>query len=98
MAIGQPPSPEVMMGVTRLVIDRQQGAAEFAVIVADPWQGKGLGPKLIERVIAIARDQEVRLLYGEVLSENQPMLELAKKTGFALKRDSAGVVRIEMTL
>jgi acetyltransferase len=98
MAIGQPPSPEVMMGVTRLVIDRQQGAAEFAVIVADPWQGKGLGPKLIERVIAIARDQEVKLLYGEVLSENQPMLELAKKTGFGLKRDSAGVVRIEMTL
>jgi len=98
MAIGQPPSPEVMMGVTRLVIDRQQRAAEFAVIVADPWQGKGLGPKLIEQVIDIARDQEVKLLWGEVLSENVPMLELAKKAGFTLKRDSAGVVRIEMAL
>ena len=98
MAIGQPPSPEVMMGVSRLVIDRSQGAAEFAVIVADPWQGKGLGPKLVEQVIAIARDQEVKLLWGEVLSANQPMLELAKKTGFALKGSSAGVVRIELAL
>jgi acetyltransferase len=98
MAVGQPPSPEVMMGVSRLIIDRQQRAAEFALIVADPWQGKGLGPKLLEQAIAIARDQEVKFLYGEVLAENQPMLELAKKMGFALKRDSAGVVRIEMAL
>lgn len=98
MAVGQPPSPEVMMGVTRLVIDRSREAAEFAVIVGDPWQGKGLGPKLIERVIAIARDQGVKFLYGDVLSENQPMLELAKKAGFALRRDSAEVVKIEMTL
>jgi len=98
MAIGQPPSPEVMMGVGRLVIDRQQRTAEFAVIVADPWQGKGLGPKLLEQVIAIARDQEVKLLWGEVLSANQPMLDLAKKLGFALKRDAAGVVKIEMAL
>jgi acetyltransferase len=98
MAIGQPPSPEVMMGVSRLVIDRQQRTAEFAVIVADPWQGKGLGPKLLEQVIAIARDQEVKLLWGEVLSANQPMLDLAKKIGFALKRAAAGVVKIEMAL
>ncbi len=98
MAIGQAPSPEVMMGVSRLVIDRSRGAAEFAVIVADPWQGKGLGPKLVEQVIAVARDQEVKLLYGEVLSANQPMLDLAKKTGFVLQRSSAGVVRIEMAL
>jgi acetyltransferase len=98
MAIGQPPSPEVMMGVSRLVIDRSLGAAEFAVIVADPWQGRGLGPKLVEQVVAIARDQEVKLLWGEVLSANQPMLELAKKTGFALKSSSPGVVRLEMAL
>ena len=98
MAVGQPPSPEVMMGVSRLVIDRSRKSAEFAVIIADPWQGKGLGPQLVERVIDIARDQDVDLLWGEVLSQNQPMLDLAKKQGFTLKTDAAGVVRIEKEL
>jgi acetyltransferase len=98
MAVGQPPSPEVMMGVSRLVIDRTRKTAEFAVIIADPWQGKGLGPQLIARVIDIARDQDVDLLYGEVLSQNQPMLELAKKMGFTLKKSSTEVIRIERVL
>ena len=47
MAIGQPPGPEVMLGVSRLVMAADRSTAEFAVIVADPWQGKGLGEKLI---------------------------------------------------
>lgn len=98
MAVGQPPSPEVMMGVSRLAIDRSRRTAEFAVIVADPWQGKGLGPQLIEGIIAIARDQDVKVLWGEVLSQNQPMLDLAKKMGFTLKKEAPGVVRIEKEL
>ena len=98
MAIGQPPSPEVMMGVGRLVMDANRGTGEFAVIVADPWQGKGLGPKLIERVIAIARDQGVKLLVADVLAQNQPMLELAKRLGFTLKKDSKETYKIAKEL
>jgi acetyltransferase len=98
MAVGQPPSPEIMMGVSRLVIDRARRTAEFAVIVADPWQGKGLGPYLVDRVIDIARDQDVELLWAEVLSQNQPMLDLGKKLGFSLKKESAETVRIEKEL
>jgi acetyltransferase len=98
MAIGQPPGPEVMMGVSRLVMDPERETAEFAVIVGDPYQGKGLGPKLVERIIDIAREQGVKLLTGEVLAENQPMLELVKRLGFSLKREEGNFYRIEMTL
>jgi len=99
MAIGQPPGPEVMMGVGRLVMDADRDSAEFAVIVADPWQGKGLGPKLLERVMEIARENEVRLLYGDVLAQNQPMLDMVRRLGFSLKKDAEGqVVRAEMDL
>jgi acetyltransferase len=99
MAISQPPGPEVMLGVCRLVMAADRSSAEFAVIVADPWQGKGLGPKLVERVIAIAREQGVKLLYGEVLAQNQPMLDMVKRLGFALKKDAEGqTVRAEMEL
>jgi acetyltransferase len=90
MAIGQPPGPEVMMGVSRMVMATDRSTAEFAVIVADPWQGKGLGPKLVERLIRIAREQGVKLLHGDVLAQNQPMLEMVKRLGFSLTKDVEG--------
>jgi acetyltransferase len=98
MAIGQPPGPEVMLGVSRLVMAPDRSTAEFAVIVADPWQGKGLGEKLIERVIEIARDNEVKMLWGEVLAANLPMLGLVKKLGFTIKVAEEGVRHVEMPL
>jgi acetyltransferase len=98
MAIGQPPSPEVMLGVSRLVMAADRSTAEFAVIVADPWQGKGLGEKLIERVIEMARDNEVKMLWGEVLAANLPMLGLVKKLGFTIKAAEEGIRHAEMSL
>jgi acetyltransferase len=98
MAIGLPPGPEVMMGVSRMVMAADRSTAEFAVIVADPWQGKGRGEKLIERVIENARDKGVKMLCGEVLATNLPMLGLIKKTGFSIKAFDDGVRRVEMSL
>jgi acetyltransferase len=99
MAIGQPPGPEVMMGVSRMVMTADRASAEFAVIVADPWQGKGLGPKLVERITEIAREQGVKLLHGDVLAQNQPMLEMVKRLGFSLRKDAeGGTYRVELAL
>jgi acetyltransferase len=99
MALGQPPGPEVMMGVSRMVMAADRSEAEFAVIVADPWQGKGLGPKLVEQLIDIAREQGVKLLHGDVLAQNQPMLEMVKRLGFSLRKDvESGTYRVEMAL
>ncbi len=97
-AIGEPPGPPVMMGVGRLVMTPERDAAEFAVIVADPWQGKGLGPKLIGRVIEIARENGVKVLAGDVLSENQAMLDLVRGMGFTVQSPQEGTCRVEMRL
>jgi acetyltransferase len=99
MAVGAPPGPEVMMGVSRLVTTPDRQSAEFAIIVADAWHGKGLGSKLIQRLIEVARDMGVKKLWGAVLSENHPMLALAQKHGFTLKKDAEGeTVHLEITL
>jgi acetyltransferase len=87
-----------MMGVGRLVMTPERDKAEFAVIVADPWHGKGLGEKLISRVIEIAQDYGVKSLWGEVLAENVPMLGLVKKMGFTLQPPEDGVRLVEMEL
>jgi len=99
IALRQPPGPELMLGVSRLVMAPDRRSAEFAVIIGDPWQGQGLGPKLVSRAIEIARENGVKHLWGEVLAENQPMLDMVQKMGFSLKRDyQGGTFRIEMAL
>jgi acetyltransferase len=99
MAVGAPPGPEVMMGVSRLVTTPDRQEAEFALIVADAWHGKGLGHKLMARAIEVAREMGVKRLVGDVLSGNHPMLALMSKMGFVQHKDEGGeTVRVEMDL
>jgi acetyltransferase len=56
--------------------------AEFALTVADAWQGRGLGRGLLERLCDLARAAGYRALYGHILNANREMLELAQNLGF----------------
>jgi acetyltransferase len=71
-----------ILGVSRYSCEPETGAAEFAVVVSDPNQGRGLGHQLMERLIAVARDRGVKRLTGLVLGENTPMLDLLGHLGF----------------
>jgi acetyltransferase len=73
-----------IVGVSRYYLDPTTGSAEFAVIVGDAWQGKGLGWHLMERLIAIAQRQGVQQLIGYILPENAPMLQMARDLGFKI--------------
>jgi acetyltransferase len=79
---------EVLIGVARYVRDADGESAEFAIVVADSWHGRGIGKRLVERLAAIARARGVRKLYGDILAINRPMLGLVKKLGFALSRNA----------
>jgi acetyltransferase len=56
--------------------------AEFALTVADEWQGKGLGRALLERLCTRAREAGYAALYGNILADNHDMLHLAMRLGF----------------
>jgi acetyltransferase len=58
-------------------------SAEFALAVADDWQGKGLGHALLERLCQAARAAGYEALVGNILEANRDMLELARHLGFA---------------
>ena len=99
IAVGQPPGPPLMFGVVRLVMTPNREQGEFAILVGDPWQGKGLGLTLMERIIAVAKDYGIHYLYGDVLIENEPMLEMMKRLGFSLRKNlEEGTFRVEMQL
>ena len=77
---------ETLIGVARYVLDKDGKSAEFAVVVADAWQGRGIGTRLMTKLIEIARRRGVKRLYGDILATNRPMLELARSLGFELER------------
>jgi acetyltransferase len=77
---------ETLIGVARYVLDKDNESAEFAIVVADSWHGRGIGSRLLRKLIDVARRRGVKRLYGDILGTNRPMLELARKLGFALAR------------
>lgn len=74
--------------------------AEFAVAVADDWQGRGLGRRLIAHLTTHARQYGVQDLYGDVLADNRRMLALMRDQGARLMAhpDGATLVRAVLQL
>ena len=64
-----------------------ENVAELAVVVADDWQGQGLGRRLIQRLQQIARAGRLQGMRGDVLSENRRMLAIMRDCGFATRRN-----------
>jgi RimJ/RimL family protein N-acetyltransferase len=76
---------------------RQPDRAEFAVAVADPYQGRGLGRPLLDRLVAAAEQAGIRWLTAEVLVNNHRMLNLLRHSGWVISlRLSYGVVLVEL--
>jgi len=74
---------ERQIGVARWApsTDDPEGA-EIAIVVADAWQDRGLGTRLMERLCDLAAEAGIPRLHANVLAENRRMLELASHLGF----------------
>ena len=77
---------EKMLGAARVILQHNLKDAEFAVLVGDPWHGKGIGANLLATCLNIARERRFRIIWGTVLAENKGMLALGRKLGFTIKR------------
>jgi acetyltransferase len=76
-----------LLGAGRLVRQRDEREAELGVVVADRWQGAGLGTELVRRLIEIAKCEGIRRIKADILSENASMAALAKHFHFHIVRD-----------
>jgi len=75
---------ETEIGVARYSINPDGNSCEFAVVVADDWQRKGIGSRLLAELVECIRDKGIKLVEGWVLKQNTGMLQLAKAMGFDL--------------
>jgi acetyltransferase len=91
---------ESQIGVARFVREACGATAEIAVVVADAWQGRGLGRRLLDALIAAARRRGVRRLVGITLSDNVAMIAPAHALGFetAIEHGMAALTNVSMIL
>jgi acetyltransferase len=86
------------IGVGRFVPNADGETAEFALTIADAWQGRGVGRALLERLCECARAAGYRTLYGHILNANQDMLGLAKNLGFVHSGHDGEIVTVARAL
>jgi len=87
-----------IIGISRLIVDPDGRKAEYAIVVHDDFQGKGLGYKMVDILIGLAQDKGLDEIYGSVLSENEKMLTVARKLGFKETREPDGISHVALAL
>jgi acetyltransferase len=85
------------IGVGRLITEPGEKRAEFALVVADDFQGKGLGKKLLDMLIGIGEERGLESIYGIVLPDNRRMMLLCRALGFEIKYEAEEIV-VELNL
>ncbi|MEO8332226.1 MAG: GNAT family N-acetyltransferase, partial [Gallionella sp.] len=91
---------EVELGVARYAINPDGDTCEFALVVADNMQGKGLGQKLMVSLMEAARLKGLKTIEGEVLVNNHNMLKLMTRLGFAsrVSGEDQGIIKVSKPL
>lgn len=88
------------IGVARYMTNPDGVSCEFAIAVADDYQGSGIACQLMHELIKRARSCDLERMYGHILAENMRMIALAQRLGFDLKLDpeDGAVLRAERDL
>lgn len=95
---------ETLIGVARYVIEASSegrpAPCEFAIVVADAWQGRGIGWRMMTKLIDIARSRGIPEMNGEILSGNRAMLQMVRRLGFQTSRhpEDATITRAVLKL
>jgi acetyltransferase len=87
-----------ILGVSRLSMESDGKSGEMAFIVSDYWQGLGLGTKMVDYTLDIAKEKGVENVYAIMLLDNYRALSLVKKMGFDIKYLNDGTVRTDLDL
>ena len=77
---------ETLIGIGQYFSEDYPAHCEFALLVADGYQGEGLGSRLLKNLICIAVEAGIETMEGELLGENLAMRHIAQANGFALSR------------
>ncbi|EDN68823.1 GCN5-related N-acetyltransferase [Beggiatoa sp. PS] len=87
IVVTQQDGKEIELGVARYAINPDAESCEFALVIADEWQHRGIAHRLMNCLMEAARTKGLKVIQGEVLSNNHNMLKLIIKLGFTTVLD-----------
>jgi acetyltransferase len=88
-----------VLAVARLSRKHLLNEAEFAVLISDEYQGRGLGTELVKRLLEVARAEKMDRVTAEILQENTQMQRVCRMLGFKLAyRPDEGTIFAEFPL
>lgn len=96
-ALDDPGTPGI--GVARYIRDdHDPTVAEAAVTVIDEYQGRGVGSLLLRLLTEEAYRRGIRTFVGNVLWENDRLLDALRASGARISADEPGIARMEVDL
>jgi acetyltransferase len=78
---------EQQLGVARYLTNPDKVSCEFALVVSDKWQRKGIAHRLMHQLMEVARSRGLESMQGEVLANNNKMLDLVRSLNFQIQND-----------
>lgn len=94
----KPDGHHQILAVGRLTKEHGTEEAEFAILVSDAWQGKGLGSELLRMLVEVGRQEKIRRIVGHIMAENVTMKEVSKEVGFKISKNADGESLAEIDL
>jgi acetyltransferase len=103
LAVGgvtQDSTGETLVGVSRYARIPGTRRAECAIVVADGWQGRGLGSELMRSLVTAAQARDIDWLEGSTLAENARIANWGRRFGFSVQTEpnSGGLVVVKIDL
>ena len=88
------------IGVARYVTNPDKVSCEFALVVSDQWQSRGIAHILMQELMEVARDRNLEKMQGQVLGNNTKMLELVESLNFQIRNcpDDVAIKQVEAIL
>ena len=88
---------DTIIGIANYVTNPDLQSCEFALVIADQWQNKGIGWHLMTRLMDAAKTKNLNVMEGMILADNLSMLTLVKNLGFSCKTDSNDPTLVSVT-
>ena len=89
---------ERIVGVARYATNADGESCDFAIVVADEWQRRGLGSRLLALLVDRASSRGLKRMRGDILAINAPMTAFAKAHGFTVTRSPHDLTELHAEL
>jgi acetyltransferase len=81
---------ETLVGTAQYAVTRWPDLCEFAVVVADDWQRKGIARRLLRDLVGVATVAGLQSIQGDTLADNEAIRRLLLQMGFRFERHADG--------